>query len=91
MKRAVSKRFSYSEVLFSTGTTKPDEGPCKFDVFHPFSTIKAKGLVEVLRVFSEGVNIVEVLFMEDLWVFSTDIGRLFYGPIRVEKDRREQF
>ena len=44
-------------MLFSTGIIKPDDGPCKFDVFHPFSTIKPKGLVKVLRVFSKGANI----------------------------------
>ena len=49
--------FSYSKVLFPTGIIKPDDGPCKFDVFHPFSTIKPKGLVKVLRVFSKGANI----------------------------------
>ena len=49
---------------------------CSFDkLFHPFSATKAEGLVEVLRVFSEGVNNVEVLSVENLWVASTDLER----------------
>ena len=60
-------------------------------LFHPFSATKAEGLVEVLRVFSEGVNNVEVLSVENLWVASTDLGRSLYGSIQEEKNWREQF
>ena len=56
---------------------------CSFDkLFHPFSATKAEGLVEVLRVFSEGVNNVEVLSVKNLWVASTDPGRSLYGSIQ---------
>ena len=60
-------------------------------MFHPFSATKAEGLVEVLRVFSEGVNNVEVLSVENLWVASTDLERSLYGSIQEEKNWREQF
>ena len=60
-------------------------------MFHPFSATKAEGLVEVLRVFSEGVNNVEVLSGENLWVSSTGLGRSLYDSIQEEKNWREQF
>ena len=52
---------------------------------------KAEGLVEVLRVFSENVNKVEALVVENLWVASTDLGNSLYGSIQEEKYWREQF
>ena len=44
-------------------------------LFHPFCATKAESLAQVLRVFSEGANNVEVLSGENLRVASTDLER----------------
>ena len=44
-------------------------------LFHPFCATKAESPAQVLRVFSEGANNVEVLSVENLWVASTDLER----------------
>ena len=60
-------------------------------LFHPFCATKAESLAQVLRVFSEGANNVEVLSVENLWVASTDLERSLYGSIQEEKNWRGQF
>ena len=44
-------------------------------LFHPFCATKTESLAQVLRVFREGANNVEVLSEENLRVASTDLER----------------